>query len=160
MPRKAKTPSVSTPVTSPGQGYGVAGEQKAAMAAVPLPGGAPDVGAPGTGAPTGASPAAPTPPASRGGAPVPPPAAGPEPAPGGGNPLAQAIVAAISSPAPAEGGFDRPTERPTEDLFTPPAPMRSGRVTPTARVLSMLAESNGNDPALRALADDAARRGY
>lgn len=155
MPRKAKPSTPPVPVTSPGQPYGVAGEQRAAMQAVPLP----DVAAspPPAGGGASAPMASPPPPGPAG---APPPAVANDVPTAGGDPLGEAVMAALASPMPVQGGLTRPTERPDEDLLTPPPVMRPARVTPTARVLQMLAESNGNDPALQAIAADAAMKGY
>lgn len=155
MPRKAKQPS--TP--APNQPYGMAGDQQAAMAQIPLPraaspsdpgGGTQDTTGnqpmpiPGAGAaPTGAPPGM--------GAPAPGPPA---------DDLDGAISAAMAMTPPQGGLFDAPTARPDEDLMTMPDPMERGRVTPTARALALMAENNGNDPGLRALAADAARKGF
>lgn len=160
MPRTAKRTKI--PPVETGQPYGVASDQQAALEVMPLadgtaemvePGGGPPPPGPGPAAPSpGGGPPVGAPPSTDGGAPL--------PSPGGEDPLAGALMAAIMGPSPAEGGLTAPTAMPEQDLLTMPIQRQAGRVTPTARVLSMLAEQNGNDPGLRAIADDAAMKGY
>lgn len=151
MPRNApRKTDTGIPSTAPGQPYGVAGEQQAAMKAVPLPDSAPAAAAGPPPMPGGQAP--PTSAEPGGGAP---------PMPTGGPPqgIASALQAAMAMAPPPGGGIDRPTEMPNQPLTTAP-PARPGRVTPTARVLAMLAENNNNDPALQQAASAAARAGY
>jgi hypothetical protein len=141
---------------APNQPYGMAQDQQQAMATIPLPkvagpgelGGAQD----STGNP-------PVPTAGPGGTPV-APSPGGTPGPASPDPLAEALTAAAMTPPPGPGLFDAPTTRPDEDLMAPAATMTLGRRTPVADVLRQVAENNGNDPALRALATSAARRGF
>lgn len=134
MPRRAKTPRL--PATSPGQPYGVAGEQRAAMDVIPLPEDNPP-------------PTLPPPPADA--APGGPPPAAPL------TDLGAAVQGAMQMEAPT-GDLYGPTQYPDQQLGQPyAAPVR--RSTPTADVLRMVAESMGGDPLILQMADDAIVRG-
>jgi len=127
MPRKSK--SQATTVTAPGQPYGIAGDQQAAMATIPLP---------NNNLPISSTPS---------------PNANPNvntpnevPSPSG---FADVLSAAIASPTPGQGAFSAPTERPNQDLLENVAPPQTiQRTNPTIELLKVMAENMGNDPAI------------
>ena len=128
MPRKKK-PTV--PVTSPGQPYGVASDQAAAMDMVPMAQGSSMAGGPAPG------PAQVPPPG-----PVPPGAPAPTAMPT--DPMAAVLGAAQGMEPPPEEGMFGPSERPDEDVMTMPAaaaPAPSGLDT----VFAILAEAYDDD---------------
>lgn len=144
MPRKTKTQNL--PATSPGQPYGVAGEQVAAMNTIPLPTGdtnnfmdqpvTPDQVTDSL-APVGSSM-------------------------NEGSNFANILQEAVSSPTPGPGAFSAPTERPSETLDSAlmqpaPKPMESN---PTVQTLMTMARNMGNDPALMEIANMMQARGY
>lgn len=159
MPRKTKRPqgTPDTPDVATGQAYGVAAEQREALAAQPLPtDGAPVAPSGASGPmPAGLGPADPMQPA---------------PAP---SLEEMALAAAGNMPPPDPNLLTVPTARPGEPwqsgLASGPGngpdalPMNQGArrrpVTPVASTLTKLAAAYGGDPDLQALADDAARRG-
>ncbi|NBW35723.1 MAG: hypothetical protein EBR30_12035 [Cytophagia bacterium] len=130
MPRKSKNQPVS--VTAPGQPYGVAGDQKAAMQMIPLPESQvqPSMTAPIT-VPSESVPA---------------PATEPQM-----NSMQQAIQAALTSPSPDAPAFSTPTARPNESIFTP-APAVMNRPNEVANIFRALADDAGGDPYLLELA--------
>jgi hypothetical protein len=140
MPRKSK--NQSTTVVSPGQPYGIAGEQQAAMQSVPLP-------------ETRVQPDTQNPPITTMGqeqssldsAAVP-------------DPVQQLLENAQSTPAPTLNSFSAPTERPDENLMTMPSQPVAGVPNKTAEILRMVARFQNDDPMLLAKAADAERLGY
>lgn len=168
MPRSAPRPKDSTkqiPQTMAGQAYGVAGEQQAALQAVPIP---------SPGGTTGGVPAAAGPP---------PPAPTPGGGPGGPPPDPNAMAdQAFGLPAGATGAasgmampgvsLTAPTSRPDEPV-TAGLPLGPGAgpealsllnpatrpPTPVSRVLSTLAAAAGNNPYLSQMAQEARTRG-
>lgn len=132
MPRKSKQQPTS--VTAPGQPYGIASEQQAAMKMVPLP----DTQVTGSmDAPIGGNPNASMP--------------GTETKP---DSMQAAIQAALISPSPDQKAFSTPTNRPNEPIFTPapPSPMRPSDV---GNIFRALAEDSGGDPVFLQLAAQA-----
>jgi hypothetical protein len=134
MPRKSKQQPTS--VTSPGQPYGIAGEQQAAMNMVPLPDtqvagsmDAPISSDMGGSAPMGASESAP-------------------------NSMQMAIQEALMSPSPDAAAFSAPTTRPNESIFTPAAPSIA-RPSDLGNIFRALAEDSGGDPVFLQLAAQA-----
>ena len=149
MPRNAKRPTPpAMPATSPGQPYGVAGEQRAAMASIPLPMTGPEqVGPQGeAGPPPAGLPA--------GGPPGQTPALTPD------NPMSP-IAAALSMPAPEGDAFADETAFPDEPVTAglPTQQFIQPQVPPVANTLRMMAATFGNDPDLLRIADDAQKRG-
>ena len=135
MPRKSKQQPTS--VTAPGQPYGIAGEQQAAMKMVPLP----DTQVMGSmDAAVGAAPDT--------GAPVPPMQES-------ANPMEAAIQGALISPTPDAPSFSAPTTRPNESIFTPAAMPSIPRLSDVGNILRALAEDAGGDPVLSQLAAQA-----
>ena len=132
MLRKSKQQAPS--VTSPGQPYGIAGEQQAAMKTIPLPDsqimGEMD-----------------TPISGDAGASMP----GSETEP---NSMQAAIQAALMSPSPDQAAFSAPTNRPNESIFTP-SPMSTARPTDLGNIFRALAEDSGGDPVFLQLAAQA-----
>lgn len=139
MPRKSKTQS--TTVTSPGQPYGVSGEQQASMQTIPLPetrvqpesqpamspmmneqGLSDDVAVP--------------------------------------SPMQQLLENAQSMPAPDLNAFSAPTQRPDENIMTMPQQPIANVPNKTAEILRMVARFQNNDPMLLQKAADAERLGY
>ena len=139
MPRKSKQQATS--VTAPGQPYGIAGEQKAAMQSVPLPETRvqPDMQSPNNATMDQGQPLD--------SAAVP-------------DPLQQLLQDAQSMPAPNLNSFSVPTERPDENLMTMPDQPIAGVPNKTAEILRMVARFQNNDPLLLAKAADAERLGY
>jgi hypothetical protein len=140
MPRKSK--NQSTTVVSPGQPYGIAGEQQAAMQSVPLPETRVQ--------PNTQNPATTTmgqEQSSLDSAAVP-------------DPMQQLLQNAQSTPAPTLNSFSAPTERPDENLMTMPSQPIVGAPNKTAEILRMVARFQNNDPMLLAKAADAERLGY
>ena len=146
MPRKSKSQPVA--VTAPGQPYGIAGDQQAAMKSIPLP----NTEIQGQNI-AQTSPSlnpeminqvnqSPNPVASE--------------AP---SDFQSAIMAAMNSPEPTQNAFSDPTARPSESLLTMPM-QPNVKKTPTSDILRMMAEANGNDPALMDMAASAALKGY
>lgn len=127
MPRKTK--NQSTTVTSPGQPYGIASEQQAAMNIVPLPNTQIDPQMEQTN-PLDTS-------RSLGGAPNVMPSEN-------NNPLNNIIDIAKNTPAPSAPAFSAPTERPEESIMTKPT---TPPVVPnnTAMIIRMIAQANGDD---------------
>jgi hypothetical protein len=140
MPRKSK--NQSTAVVSPGQPYGIAGEQQAAMQTIPLP-------------ETRVKPN--TQNLNSG-------SMGQEPSDlnsvSGANSVEQLFQNAQSMPAPDLNSFSAPSERPNEDLMTMPNQPVAGIPNQTAEILRMIARYQNNDPMLLAKAADAERLGY
>jgi hypothetical protein len=140
MPRKSK--NQSTAVVSPGQPYGIAGEQQAAMQSIPLP-------------ETRVQPTTQDPSNTTMGqeqlfsdsVAVP-------------DPLQELLQSAQATPAPSLNSFSAPTERPDENLMTMPSAPVSGVPNKTAEILRMVARFQNNDPMLLAKAADAERLGY
>lgn len=144
MPRKTKTPKVSA--TAPGQPYGVAGEQKAAMDVVPI--------ANTTNENFLDQPINP----QQATADLNPVGSNPEPSSG----LDSILQAAIQSPTPELGAFSAPSERP-EETFQNMQPMGTPSkppTNPTIEALEMMARNMGNDPALLEMANMMRMRGY
>lgn len=135
MPRKNKQQPTS--VTAPGQPYGIAGEQQAAMKMVPLPDTQVN--------PSMSDPVAPSP-MDAGAAPAP---AAPQ------NPMEEAIKAALISPSPDAPAFSAPTTRPDESIFTPASMPSAPRPSDVGNILRALAEDVGGDPVLSQLAAQA-----
>ena len=135
MPRKSKQQPTS--VTAPGQPYGIAGEQQAAMNMVPLP----DTQVTG-------SMDAPVGPAPDGGAPMPAMESAP-------NSMESAIQAALISPSPDAAAFSAATSRPNESIFTPASMPTAPRPSDVGNILRALAEDAGGDPVLSQLAAQA-----
>ena len=144
MPRKTKTPSV--PATSPGQPYGVAGEQKAAMDSIPLANNTPEFN---TDAPLSSSEATqslnPAPTATE----VP-------------SNISSTLQAALETQPPSEGAFSAPSNNPEQtfqntSIVPPPAQQPTN---PTIATLEMMAKNMGNDPALLEMANQMRIRGY
>lgn len=128
MPRKSK-PQATT-VVSPGQPYGIAGEQQAAMATIPLPNN--DLPITTVNAST--------------------PSPNPEMAsmqPGPSSNFADVLNAAVASPTPGQGAFSAPTTRPNQSMMenVQPAPSVSPS-NPTIQLLETMASNMGNDPAI------------
>ena len=144
MPRKTKTPKV--PATSPGQPYGVAGEQKAAMNIIPVANGGPEYNPetpatlPETQEMLGVN--------------------GPPPEEYGG--FASTLEAALQTQPPGEGAFSAPSNFPDQSFNnTPIAPTPMERPTnPTIATLELMARNMGNDPALLEMANKMRLRGY
>lgn len=135
MPRKSKQQPTS--VTAPGQPYGIAGEQQAAMNMVPLP----DTQVTGSmDAPVGVAPDA--------GAPMPAVESAP-------NSMESAIQAALISPSPDAAAFTAATSRPNESIFTPASMPSAPRPSDVGNILRALAEDAGGDPVLSQLAAQA-----
>lgn len=134
MPRKNKSQPVS--VTAPGQPYGIAGEQRAAMDMIPLP----DTQVTGSMTePVGKAVA---------------PAADiteikPE------NSMEQAIQAALTSPSPDAPAFSAATQRPDEPIFMPASMPTAPRASDVGNILRALSEDVGGDPVLMQLAAQA-----
>lgn len=144
MPRKTKTPQI--PATSPGQPYGVAGEQKAAMNIVPMANSNaeynPDMPVTSSEAQQMLSPSGPATPQSTG--------------------FSSALEAALQTQPPGEGAFSAPSNNPDQTFEnTPiaPAPMEKP-TNPTIATLEMMARNMGNDPALLEMANQMRLRGY
>ena len=135
MPRKSKQQPTS--VTAPGQPYGIAGEQQAAMNMVPLP----DTQVTGSmDAPVGAAP--------DGAAPMPAMESAP-------NSMESAIQAALISPSPDAAAFSAATSRPNESIVTPASMPTAPRPSDVGNILRALAEVAGGDPVLSQLAAQA-----
>jgi len=133
MPRKSKQQAPS--VTSPGQPYGIAGEQQAAMKTIPLPDSQimGEMDAPIDGDAVASMPGSETEPDS----------------------MQMAVQEALMSPSPDAAAFSAPTSRPNESIFTP-APMQSmARPSDVGNILRALAEDAGGDPVLSQLAAQA-----
>jgi len=135
MPRKSKQQPTS--VTAPGQPYGIASEQQAAMQMVPLP----DTQVTG-------SMDAPVAPDMGGSAPM----STPESAP---NSMQTAIQEALMSPSPDAAAFSSPTSRPNESIFTPASMPTAPRPSDVGNILRALAEDAGGDPVISQLAAQA-----
>jgi len=132
MPRKSKQQAPS--VTSPGQPYGIAGEQQAAMKTIPLPDSQimGEMDAPIDGDAVASMPGSETEP----------------------NSMQAAIQAALMSPSPDQAAFSAPTNRPNESIFTPTA-MSAARPTDLGNIFRALAEDSGGDPVFLQLAAQA-----
>lgn len=150
MPRRGKGAATQPARTSADQAYGVAGEQKAAMGAMPLPDNTIDPGA--------ATPAAPGP-------------AQPQPASEQGPPgIDPALLAAMATAPPTGDAMVAPSADPAEPVTAGmnlgPGPGRevvpllagAQPKQPVADALTLMARANGNNAALSALAAEAARR--
>ena len=135
MPRKSKQQPTS--VTAPGQPYGIASEQQAAMQMVPLP----DTQVTG-------SMDAPVAPDMGGSAPM----GAPESAP---DSMQTAIQEALMSPSPDAAAFSSPTSRPNESIFTPAATPSIARPSDVGNIFRALAEDSGGDPIFLQLAAQA-----
>lgn len=149
MPRKSKTQSTTR--TSPGQPYGMAGEQVAAMEQIPIP-------------LTNQPPAVNAAPASAGAmpagmAPSGPPEAAQQAEIGQ---LEQALMDATATPAPTMPAFSAPvTDDERAALAATKSPMQSARqVSPVVQLLQDLAMANMGDEYLEEIAATAARIGY
>jgi hypothetical protein len=152
MPRKSKPQSAN--LVGQDQPYGMAGEQQAAMKTVPLPNNT-------TPMPTaqGTQPAVGAPPSDGNPTPLTTPGVAPATAPS--NPMGNALIAALSTPPPGPGAFSQPTTRPAEPVTTMPQPGQPvPNNTPTADILRKMALAAGNDPAILAMANNAAAKGY
>ncbi len=136
MPRKNKTQPSST--TAPGQPYGIAGDQQAAMKMVPLP----DTQINGSMSdPTGPSGVDPSMPSGDSGGPM--------------NSMESAIQAALVSPSPQAPAFSSPTTRPNESIFTSAAMPSAPRPSDVGNIFRALAEDSGGDPVFLQLAAQA-----
>lgn len=128
MPRKSKPQS--TTVVSPGQPYGIAGDQQAAMATIPLPNNDLPVSTINASIPSADIQM-------------------PSMQPGSNSNFADVLNAAVSSPVPGQGAFSAPTTRPnqsmTEVVNSAPAVPASN---PTIQLLETMASNMGNDPAI------------
>ena len=140
MPRKSKTQT--TAVVAPGQPYGIAGDQQAAMKTIPLPN---TTISGDMSAPTGAIP-------------IPPNELSPTPSEIPSAPQ-DALMAALNTPPPTSEAFTMPTNRPQEPLMTP-VPASEPKRSRAAEILHMLADASGGDPALIQIANDAATKGF
>lgn len=144
MPRKTKTPKIAA--TSPGQPYGVAGEQKAAMNIVPMANGNPkfnlDMPVSSTQSQEMLNPVGPPPETPMG--------------------LDSALQAALETQPPGEGAFSAPSNNPDQTFEnTPIVPPPMERPTnPTIETIEMMARNMGNDPALMEMANQMRIRGY
>jgi hypothetical protein len=153
MPRKSKTQPIAT--TAPGQPYGIASDQQAAMKTLPLPN---SVIKASLSDPTSTN--VPTPP-------IPLPQDGMFGSPitmGQGMESAQPdqksmLEAALNTAPPLGNAFsDAPRFAGDQTLMPSMAP--AAPKSAIANILNMIAESHGNDPALIAIAANAARKGY
>lgn len=170
MPRKGKG---QAPAVAPGQPYGMAGEQRAAMQAIPLPDAAvAQVPVADSVAPQLAPEAELARGAGNGAPPMPPPGVMPLPgAPDPNDPAGMdALMAALQmeppSPDMALGG---PSARADEPLtaglpFGPGATSTSldvgrGQDGAVSQVLQTIVDAAGDSPALRAMLEDARLRG-
>lgn len=127
MPRKSK-PQATT-VTAPGQPYGIASDQQAAMATIPLP---------NNNLPISTSPSAPSQNPLEAMVPS-----------GTNNNFADVLNAAVAAPVPSQGAFSAPTVRPNQDLMENVLPAPSQPTTnPTIELLQTMAANMGNDPAI------------
>ena len=135
MPRKSKQQPTS--VTAPGQPYGIASEQQAAMQMVPLP----DTQVTG-------SMDAPVAPDMGGSAPMGAPESTPDS-------MQMAIQEALMSPSPDAAAFSAATSRPNESIFTPASMPTAPRPSDVGNILRALAEDAGGDPVLSQLAAQA-----
>lgn len=135
MPRKNKQQATS--VTAPGQPYGIAGEQQAAMKMVPLPDSQIN---PSMTEPVTANPTIPEMPGST---------------PEDLNSMESAVQAAFLSPSPDSPAFSTPSSRPLESIFTPAANGSFNRPSDVGNILRALAEDAGGDPVLMQLAAQA-----
>lgn len=144
MPRKTKTPNIAA--TAPGQPYGVAGEQKAAMNIVPMADGNNEYN-PDTPLTSSESNQMLSPNSSPIGQPT---------------GLPSALEAALQTQPPGEGAFSAPSNNPDQTFEnTPMAPPPLERPTnPTVATLEMMARNMGNDPALMEMANKMRIRGY
>lgn len=128
MPRKSKSQPIAS--VAPGQPYGIAGDQQAAMKTVPLPN----------------NQTIPEPLNASSPNPVAPPTATPN------SPsvsLEDILGAAQASPTPGSGAFSAPTMMPNQGLLdqvTPPP--TAPRTNPTIELLKTMAANAGNDPAI------------
>lgn len=144
MPRKTKTPKVA--VTSPGQPYGVAGEQKAAMDIVPMAGGNgeynPDMPVSSTESAQMLNPSGDTAGMSSG--------------------IGSVLEAALQTQPPGEGAFSAPSNNPEQTFQNTPIPAAPDvrPTNPTIDTLEMMARNMGNDPALMEMANQMRLRGY
>jgi hypothetical protein len=153
MPRKSKTQPITT--TAPGQPYGVASEQQAAMKTIPLP--------------NSAIVANPVMPSSQNVAspPMPMPQDTPQSSinavglPTNTAPLSpeSTLTAALNTTPPMGAAFSDPSTYPKNENSMMPVASPTPK-SPIANILNMVAEANGNDPALIAIAANAARKGY
>lgn len=139
MPRKSKTQS--TVVTSPGQPYGVSGEQKASMQTIPLPETRiePNLQSPAnnlTSQETNTDNVSVL------------------------SPAEQLMQNAQSMPAPDLNAFSAPTERPEENIMTMPSEPIKNVPNKTAEILRMVARFQNNNPTLLQKAADAERLRY
>lgn len=157
MPRKAKSQGATK--TAPGQAYGMAGEQVAAMEQIPLPQTSitGDAGAAMGGTGTAPNPAPQTegvPPTS---APLPAIGAAPEI-----NVLEKALADAAAMPQPAINSFSAPVgPEELQNLPATPVTRQMSRMTsPVVDLLQSMALAHGNDARLEELANNAARLGY
>jgi hypothetical protein len=135
MPRKSKQQPTS--VTAPGQPYGIASEQQAAMQMIPLP----DTQVTGT-------VDAPVTPDMTASAPLEAPTTSP-------NSMETAIQEALISPSPDAAAFSALTSRANESIFTPASMPSAPRPSDVGNILRALAEDAGGDPVLSQLAAQA-----
>lgn len=135
MPRKNKQQPTS--VTAPGQPYGIAGEQQAAMQMIPLPETQVDASMTDNVAASPLEPFNGIPPAT-------------EP-----NAMEQAIQAALITPSSDSPAFSAPSVRPNESIFTPASMPSTPRSSDVGNILRALAEDVGGDPVLSQLAAQA-----
>jgi hypothetical protein len=146
MPRKSKTQPIAT--TAPGQPYGVASEQQAAMKTIPLPN---TVVQANPVAPAGNNvPSPPVPTATQ---------SIPTPVNTQQSNSQVALNAALNTTPPAGAAFSDPPRYPQQNNPIMPTPLSAPK-SAVANILNMIAESHGNDPALIAIAANAARKGY
>ena len=144
MPRKTKTPKVAA--TSPGQAYGVAGEQKAAMDIVPMAGANteynPDMPVSNAESAQMLNPSGDTSGMSSG--------------------LDSVLQAALETQPPGEGAFTAPSNNPEQTFQNTPIPEAPAvrPTNPTIDTLEMMARNMGNDPGLMEMANQMRLRGY
>lgn len=146
MPRKSKTQPITT--TAPGQPYGVASEQQAAMKTIPLPN---TVVQANSVAPAGDNVPSPPAPATMQSIPASVDTQQPD--------SQIALNAALNTTPPVGAAFSDPPRYSQQNNPIMPTPSLAPK-SAVANILNMIAESHGNDPALIAIAANAARKGY
>jgi len=128
MPRKSKSQPLAN--VAPGQPYGIAGDQQAAMKTIPIPN-----------SQIIPEPLRSTSPESATSA-TPPPATT-------GMSLQNILQAAQEAPMPGAGAFSAPTALPNQGLLDQVQPPPNTPVTnPTIELLKTMAANAGNDPAI------------
>lgn len=144
MPRKAKTQPTTT--TAPGQPYGMASQQVAAMEQIPLPD-------------TSVTPQTPQPTASAQTPPSEAPMGAPTAPP---DPLAQALMDAQAMPAPTAPAFSTP---PTPDELSSlqtfqPNIVDQRAMSPVAKLMQEMAIAYAGDERLEEMVRNSNRMGY